>query len=241
MGTEEEDMNKFRIAFISDPHGYHKSISIPKCDLLICSGDLTSRGEISVFESFNEWVGELKRSSQIKECILTLGNHDLSSDSNFIRYYQPNFRSYFSNCILLMNESCEFEGLKIYGSPHTLQFGSWAHMYDRKDGDLIWDQIPNDTQILITHGPPHTILDQTSSGDLAGCESLYKKIRQLPSLLVHCFGHIHEAYGTLRKGDQLFVNASSCTLRYNPTNLAIVIDLWERDGYWYKQIVEKEG
>jgi Icc-related predicted phosphoesterase len=139
-----------------------------------------------------------------------------------------------------VDESYEFEGIKIYGSPQTPQFGNWAHMYDRRSSELVWDQVPNDTQILITHGPAKGILDQTDYGDLAGCEGLYKKIMQLPDLLIHCCGHIHEAYGTQRKGDKLFVNASSCTLQYNPTNPTIVVDIWKQDDYWYKQIVEKK-
>ena len=36
----------------------------------------------------------------------------------------------------------------------------------------MWDKIPKDTDILITHGPPYKLLDQTITGIDAGCRDL---------------------------------------------------------------------
>ena len=48
--------------------------------------------------------------------------------------------------------------------------------------------------VLITHGPPMTKLDETTHGDLVGCEHLLHAVMRAHPLL-HCFGHIHEAAG----------------------------------------------
>ena len=48
----------------------------------------------------------------------------------------------------------ELYGYKIYGSPYTPEFCGWAFMEEREDLKLIWEKIPTDTDILITHGPP---------------------------------------------------------------------------------------
>jgi len=46
----------------------------------------------------------------------------------------------------------------------------------------------------LTHGPPHQILDLTTTGLNVGCEALAARLPELRPLL-HVFGHIHEAHG----------------------------------------------
>lgn len=88
----------------------------------------------------------------------------------------------------------------------------------------VWSKIPDDTDVLITHGPPANILDATSHGARVGCPRLLSQVKRIkPSL--HVFGHIHEAYGSLTEGSTIFVNASTCDLRYKPTQPPIAIDL----------------
>jgi Icc-related predicted phosphoesterase len=41
----------------------------------------------------------------------------------------------------------------------------------------------------------------------------------------HVFGHVHEGYGASSDGVTTFINASTCTLKYKPTNAAIVFDV----------------
>ena len=119
-------------------------------------------------------------------------------------------------------------GIKIYGSPWQPWFYDWAFNLAR--GSEIkekWDAIPTDTNILVTHGPPHGILDQTSSGEHAGCEELLKTVRGRVRPRYHVFGHIHEAYGTERDPNYniVYVNASTCNLRYAPVHAPIVFEL----------------
>jgi hypothetical protein len=44
------------------------------------------------------------------------------------------------------------------------------------------------------------------------------------------FGHIHGAYGAVYNKETLYVNASTCTEQYIPSNKPIVVDLTEVDG-----------
>ena len=114
-------------------------------------------------------------------------------------------------------------------SPWQPEFCAWAFNVKRDSEQIrsIWNQIPLDTDILITHGPPYGILDSTTRNEHVGCKVLYERL-QLVKPKLHVFGHIHEAYGKQQgDGQQLstiFVNAATCDLRYHPVQLPIVID-----------------
>ena len=88
--------------------------------------------------------------------------------------------------------------------------------------------IPDKTNVLITHGPAYGHGDYVPSNRIhAGCLSLLKRIVEVkPSL--HIFGHIHEGYGRSRSDEARytrFVNASTCNGDYRPVNKAMIIDL----------------
>jgi hypothetical protein len=119
--------------------------------------------------------------------------------------------------------------IKIYGTPWQPWFHDWAFNVARDKISPYWDKIPLDTDILITHGPPMGILDLTLYGDTPGCASLLTYVEKIKPAL-HVFGHIHEAYGTTRQADTMFVNASVCTRRYIPSNKPVIVDLTEVNG-----------
>lgn len=93
--------------------------------------------------------------------------------------------------------------LHIYGSPWQPTFCDWAFNVDIPKIKPYWDRIPDEVDVLITHGPPHNVLDAAADGYRCGCPELRAQIdtqRIRPRL--HVFGHIHEAYGkTLHVGD----------------------------------------
>ena len=133
-------------------------------------------------------------------------------------------------------ESPEFSRpIKFWGSPWQPEFYDWAFNLPRLGDELkkYWDMIPDDTDVLITHGPPNEARDFVSNwrqGDVnVGCELLRYRVDQIKPIL-HVFGHIHGAYGSAYIKDTLFVNASICTEQYIPSNKPIVVDLNEYDG-----------
>lgn len=205
-----------RIVCISDTHEKHCSLNIPEGDLIIHAGDLTSRGDINRVITFNAFMRDLPH----KHKVVIAGNHDFC----FEKEYSIS-KSMCKDFIYLQDESVHIEGFKIYGSPWQPRFFDWAFNLDR--GEKLkakWDMIPRDTDILVTHGPPHGVLDQTPRGDYAGCEDLLDAVKDIKPKL-HIFGHIHLGYGQSKIGETTFVNASSCTEDYLPTNPPVVIDL----------------
>jgi hypothetical protein len=84
-----------------------------------------------------------------------------------------------------------------YGSPWSPEFCDWAFNAERgEQSRAIWSKIPDDVDILITHGPPHGILDYVPrSKEHCGCEELLKVVKERVKPRLHIFGHIHETYG----------------------------------------------
>jgi Icc-related predicted phosphoesterase len=205
-----------KIVCISDLHNYFDKLEIPECDILICAGDLTGLGTMREIIAFNNWISNIK---QAKHRIVIAGNHD------WLFQKQPSLaRSLMTGCTYLQDEMVTVEGLKIYGSPWQPWFCDWA--FNEVRGKRIkekWDRIPENVDILVTHGPPQGILD-TVHGEHVGCEELLKAIQRVQPRL-HVFGHIHYSYGKQVKDNTTFVNASVCTEEYSPLNKPVLVEL----------------
>ena len=213
-----------KIVAISDTHTKHRQISLPDGDMIICAGDISYRGTIREVNDFLEWYSSLP----YKEKILIAGNHDWG----FEREPELFAKMCKDAGIIYLNDSSytSIDGFKIWGSPVQPAFCNWAfnrarseksakNPHDRMDfgHELIkphWDLIPDDVDILITHGPPYKILDQCQNGIRhVGCVELLKKIKQIKPKL-HIFGHIHESRGRQISDGTTYINASSLDLNY---------------------------
>jgi len=198
-----------KVTAISDTHGKHKELKLNGGDLLIHSGDISSFGNKEEISCFLKWFSKQK----YKHKIFIAGNHDFTFENQFDDIIIPD------NVIYLNDSGIEIEGLHIWGSPITPSFCNLAFNRNRgEEIDFHWNKIPADTDILITHGPPYGILDETETCFNAGCKNLLKKIEAI-NLKHHIFGHIHEAYGVTKKGNTTFINAASVDLKYNIRNL----------------------
>jgi Icc-related predicted phosphoesterase len=213
-----------RIVLLSDTHNCNEQIIVPDGDVLIHAGDATNRGQIDEIVAFNEWFSGLPHEHKI----FVAGNHDWLFEKR-PKYAQSLLAK---NIIYLQDSSVGVEGLKFYGSPWQPRFFDWAFNLNRgRELAEKWKLIPDDIDILITHGPPNGILDAVSRGDWienTGCEELIKRIEEIAAfgrLKIHAFGHIHCGYGTTEKFGIKFVNASNCDEDYLPTNPPIVVDL----------------
>lgn len=217
-----------RLVCLADTHNRHAALEVPEGDVLLHAGDATGRGTPEEIEAFNAWLGTLPH----REKIVIAGNHD------FLFQNEPTAaRALLTHATYLEDSGVAVGGLRIWGSPWQPWFFDWA--FNLKRGAALkarWDLIPSDTDVLVTHGPPHGILDQvdgiiartagiaTEPGRHVGCEELLKAVRALRPR-VHVFGHIHEAYGREQHDGVEFINASSCDRRYRPGNAPVVIDL----------------
>ena len=80
--------------------------------------------------------------------------------------------------------------LRIYGAPWTEQCGVFAFQYPPVRERVWADRIPDNTDIVMVHGPPKGYCDMGGKG----CPQLLREIRRAqPALAV--FGHIHRGYG----------------------------------------------
>lgn len=63
----------------------------------------------------------------------------------------------------------------------------------------LYAQIPESTDILLTHGPPLGMLDRIKHGNRnVGCDALLSRLQTgLPNLRLHIWGHIHEDRGVI--------------------------------------------
>ena len=94
--------------------------------------------------------------------------------------------------------------------------------------DLMWGSevcpseglLPEDTDVLITHGAPYGHLDQIQ-GIPGGCQDLLTAVERVRPKF-HVFGHIHKGAGTSKNKYTTFINASSCNLHYELVNSPIV-------------------
>lgn len=207
-----------KIVAISDTHCQLNEITIPDGDILIHSGDLTYRGTLQETVIELDILKSLK--NKFKYIVLISGNHD------FLDEKQPGSMKMLCDergLIYLNHESIIIDGINIFGSPYTPYFFNWAFNIER--GDKIankWAQIPDNTDVLITHGPPMDTLDQIESGEHVGCLDLANKVNQIKPR-IHIFGHIHSQSGISYKHRTYYINASICDETYKCTNPARII------------------
>ena len=205
-------MGLIKLSVISDSHNLHEQIKIPDCDILIHCGDATYHGYEWELKEFFEWF--VKQPAKHK--IFIPGNHDESFERNPDMAF--NCIPEGGNVIVLIDQAIEIEGIKIYGTPWSTLFGGWAFMKQESDLKEIWAKIPDDTDILVVHGPPRGVLDFcvpswfSPSGHCAGSSSLGDRIKQIQPKFVFC-GHIHESAGVDKIGKTTVVNASCVDVR----------------------------
>lgn len=105
--------------------------------------------------------------------------------------------------------------VKFWGAPEQPWFHDWA--FNERRGPQIakvWDRIPADTDILVTHGPPLGRGDLCMHGGRAGCADLLLQIQERIRPKLHVFGHIHEDYSLQSDGVTWYCNAWSANLKY---------------------------
>lgn len=206
-----------RLVVISDTHTHHDAIEIPAGDVLVHAGDFTRRGSFDDLVTFDAFLERLPHVHKI----VIAGNHDFCFEE-----HPERSRSLLTNAIYLQDEAVEIDGVKFYGSPWQPRFCDWAFNLDR--GAQLrekWDRIPQETDVLITHGPPLGHGDRVAhGGQHVGCEDLLDAIRRVQPRL-HLFGHIHEDAGITREGTTTCVNASICDIKYRPTQLPHVLEV----------------
>ena len=225
-----------RLCCLSDTHTKHKGLTIPECDVLIHAGDSTWTGEYRETRRFIEWFA----AQPAKHKVLIAGNHELTLDENHSKF-NPHVRNLVLNqrgFIYLENSEVVIDGIKFWGTPWTPWFHDWAfNGYPDADAPFergvslldIYKEMPEDVNVIISHGPPYGMGDQTLDGDdRVGSVDMRKLTSNLDHLRLYISGHIHEARGMeIADGGVHYCNVSTLDRDYDTVRVPVVIDVDE--------------
>lgn len=199
-----------KLVITSDTHGLVKLEDVPDGDVFIHAGDFTKRGHIQEVEAFFNEVGSLWHPYKV----VVAGNHDFACEGMQALVTSMARERYIT---YLHHEPVEIDGIKFFGSPYTPRFGTWAFMREPDEMQYLWKQIPPNTNVLITHGPAHGILDTVPCYPdplHVGCEQLAERLPTFKNLKAHICGHIHESRGMfVNNSNTAFINASAVDIR----------------------------
>jgi len=219
-----------RCWLISDTHNHHSKLQVPDgLDVIIHCGDESDSGNEWLNEpearAFFEWYSDL----DVEVKIFVPGNHSMAVEQGLIRPEQyPEVR-------FLIHEQTDIEGLVVFGTPYTPKFFNWAYMRTRGDLDIVWQSIPDNVDILISHGPPKGYMDVTRDLDTrepihVGSNHLTRHVKQRIKPILHSFGHIHDEpgirnFGIVDEAGITFVNCSCCNLGSRLVNHGVVVEI----------------
>lgn len=218
-----------RITFISDTHTKHRELDLPGGDLLIHAGDFMNSGYVAIeIDEFCSWF----ESQDYSDCLFIAGNHDRlfeidpDQSAEIVNQYSIDYMQ--DNEVIYGGFSSET--VKVYGSPWQPEFYNWAFNLPRcgKELEKVWNDIPEDTDILVTHGPPQDHLDVSGppwNTPHLGCELLRMRVDEIKPK-IHVFGHIHGSYGYKFYDGTHFINASVLNESYDAVNKPITVD-WD--------------
>tara|TARA_R110002094_G_scaffold1901_6_gene8007 strand:+ start:3588 stop:4286 length:699 start_codon:yes stop_codon:yes gene_type:complete len=231
-----------KICAISDTHTHHNKVEVPECDILIHAGDATHRGGTKDTAKFVNW---LAAQDQAKHKVFIAGNHDFMPQTDPGQFYNLLDELDIN---YLEDSYVELEGLNIYGTPWTPYFCDWAfngleergidgYMYQGGPGPMnpsnkyqhlkdVYAKIPDDTDVLICHGPPAGIgISTTEEGTEVGSFELLHRALDLKNLKLGICGHIHEGRGHSYINEAYWYNVSTCNRAYKAVNPVTIIEL----------------
>ncbi|XP_012936671.1 UPF0046 protein K07C11.7 isoform X2 [Aplysia californica] len=143
---------------------HSSSTSVPPGDVLIHSGDFAwnskapglfrSENFEEIIQAMNDFFDRFPH----KVKIFVAGNHEASLEGKKLLSVQERLTS----AVYLYNSSYTYEGIHFYGAPYTpFRLTTNATGFQRHSRSIAahWREIPSRTDVLITHTPPHGILD----------------------------------------------------------------------------------
>ncbi|KAM0144977.1 hypothetical protein ACHAP3_000099 [Botrytis cinerea] len=193
-----------RAMIISDTHEHSLNVAnMPEVDVLLHTGDSTNFGELEALKDSIRMMSTIEAEvenmfddeySEYHQSALDIMTGQSAKDAR-VTYLTEGTRTFS------LENGAKFT---VYASPYTC--GSMGFQYkineDRFNNatqvvpgqiSIATNPIPEGVDIVMTHGPPHTILDQVD-GSHKGCRNLLRAVGRVRPLM-HCFGHIHEGSG----------------------------------------------
>ena len=200
---------------------------IPECDLLIIAGDVCpvdnhdeSYQALWLVAEFRPWL----LSQPARQSVFIGGNHDFICEIDGFEVEPDKF-----GAVYLEDSGLELDGAKMWGTPWVPHLPNWAFHDD--DARNKFDAIPDDTNIVVSHGPISGVFDEVN-GRSVGSSVLASRIQRVaPTVFIS--GHIHEHGGQHQTfGSTTFINASRMNEKYEPVNDLIEFDFDFGDDGW---------
>ena len=131
-----------------------------------------------------------------KNVVAIFGNHDFTEN-----YPKENMKQMFERVHLLFNEFINVDGFKI------------------------WETIPLETEIVVTHTMPYGILDGVLPRmQSVGSLTLRDRIKEVQPY-IQIGGHLHESFGQYTDGKTDYYNVSVMDEQYKIVNPCTIIDV----------------
>jgi Icc-related predicted phosphoesterase len=231
-----------RIVCISDTH--NQTPKLPPGDLLIHAGDLTNQGTYSELQKTVRWLRQAPFQVKLVVCGnhdmtcdvpfyrqygASIHNQRVEDPERCIALLRSDpsivWLNHESREIRLTHEeedsgAANVTKLRVFGSPYSPTKRPRAFGYTTAEEDdaaashRLWDQIPLDSDIVVTHTPAKYHRDNCSArGNAAGCETLRQALWCVRPRLFVC-GHIHEGYGVEAVTWDLSSSSGEQSIRY---------------------------
>ncbi|MEM7603825.1 MAG: metallophosphatase domain-containing protein [Myxococcota bacterium] len=200
-----------RIVAVADTHTFEADFqSIPDGDVFVHAGDMLRAGELVELEGVAAWIRSLPHRTKL----IVAGNHDWC----FAREREAALKL-IGDAIYLEDSGVTVDGVRFWGSPWQPAYHNWAFNLPRGE-ELArkWAAIPQDTHVLVTHGPPRGIGDRGPVAGRGGCADLMVRVQAVRPAL-HLFGHIHQDGGVFHHPPTWFANVTTWESERAPTVL----------------------
>jgi Icc-related predicted phosphoesterase len=157
-----------------------------------------------------------------KECIVTWGNHDFCGELCASGVTHLTRHTDDAATHIVIDDVIEISGLKIWMSPWSNAFrtpSGWAFMEPHQILAPIYESIPDDVDIIVSHGPMKGYGDSCpplrapletpkEKWSHVGSEELRDAVDRVQPKALIC-GHIHTARGVYNRGETTIYNVSA--------------------------------
>lgn len=192
------------VCALSDLHGELIPVEdFEFCELVCICGDIVPLNIQSSSRKTKQWLKQKFKpwaeSLPCNKVLFIAGNHDLHFNLDFMWSVFPNEAKVtylFHEDYLYMG--ADEEEYLIFGTPYCRQFGNWAYMEDQETLKKLYEEIPYDCNILMTHDQPYgygdVILQQISwnTGEHIGNPALRDAVLSKQPRYMFC-GHLHSS------------------------------------------------
>ena len=210
-----------KVAISSDWHGNlprkQDRKKIEECEVLLLCGDILpnkSHYQLKITDVVSTFISSLTKNGT--KVVMVPGNQDFNlyngwllenpENADFVKTiperldhgmsypYTVKFIEEFMGATVLIDNLVEINSIKIYGTPWSPDFCRWAFMHNDNDLAEVFQKIPENADILLTHTPP--AFGQCRIDICEGCDdhlgsySLANAILEKKPRYMFC-GHIH--------------------------------------------------